>query len=488
MRWSRSPASRWSAAPPTTMPRAAEEMLAKLDVPYLAAQPVEFQTLEEWEESERGLHPDRDHHDGRHPRTRRRQRLAWSSAAAPMRRPGRARHARRMPSAPPCWPPAWPSWWRCASTPKHERKVAIVLFNFPPNAGAIGTAAFLAVFESLFNTLTAMKADGYDVEVPASVDELRDAHPQGQCRALRLGCQCHPPHPRRRACAARDLPARDRGPVGPGSRPPADRRLVASTCWASGSAMCWSASSPPSATRATRCGCCSRRASRRPMPSPPSTATCARISRADAVLHFGTHGALEFMPGKQSGLSAQCWPDRLIGDLPNFYLYAANNPSEGTIAKRRVGRHAGQLSDAAAGPGRPLPRPRRPQGLDRPLARAGADGGASATTSPCSSRRRPRPWTWPQAEPEWDDPEAKVHALQQQILELEYTLIPHGLHVVGQPMDAEARRETDRQRCRSRHRHRPRGDGPAAVGRPRDRRACSARSTAASSARWRAAT
>ena len=57
---------------------------------------------------------------------------------------------------------------------------------------------------------------------------------------------------------------------------------------------------------------------------------------ADAVLHFGTHGALEFMPGKQVGLSGGCWPDRLIGDLPNIYLYAANNPSEGTIAKRRA--------------------------------------------------------------------------------------------------------------------------------------------------------
>ena len=57
---------------------------------------------------------------------------------------------------------------------------------------------------------------------------------------------------------------------------------------------------------------------------------------AHAVLHFGTHGALEFMPGKQAGLSGECWPDRLIGDLPNFYLYAANNPSEGTIAKRRA--------------------------------------------------------------------------------------------------------------------------------------------------------
>ena len=44
------------------------------------------------------------------------------------------------------------------------------------------------------------------------------------------------------------------------------------------------------------------------------------------VLHFGTHGALEFMPGKQAGLSGECWPDRLIGDLPNFYLYAVEQP------------------------------------------------------------------------------------------------------------------------------------------------------------------
>ena len=43
---------------------------------------------------------------------------------------------------------------------------------------------------------------------------------------------------------------------------------------------------------------------------------------AHAVLHFGTHGALEFMPGKQTGLSAACWPERLIGADPAFYLRA----------------------------------------------------------------------------------------------------------------------------------------------------------------------
>ena len=44
---------------------------------------------------------------------------------------------------------------------------------------------------------------------------------------------------------------------------------------------------------------------------------------------------MEFMPGKQVGMSDECWPDRLIGELPNLYIYSVNNPSEGSIAKRR---------------------------------------------------------------------------------------------------------------------------------------------------------
>jgi magnesium chelatase subunit H len=60
-----------------------------------------------------------------------------------------------------------------------------------------------------------------------------------------------------------------------------------------------------------------------------------KIFRADAVVHTGTHGALEFMPGKQVGMSGGCWPDRLIGELPHVYIYSVNNPSEGSIARRR---------------------------------------------------------------------------------------------------------------------------------------------------------
>ncbi|HEY5443547.1 MAG TPA: cobaltochelatase subunit CobN, partial [Pyrinomonadaceae bacterium] len=60
-----------------------------------------------------------------------------------------------------------------------------------------------------------------------------------------------------------------------------------------------------------------------------------KVLKTDGIVHVGTHGALEFMPGKQIGLSGECWPDRLIDEVPNFYIYSVNNPSEGSIAKRR---------------------------------------------------------------------------------------------------------------------------------------------------------
>ena len=57
--------------------------------------------------------------------------------------------------------------------------------------------------------------------------------------------------------------------------------------------------------------------------------------RADALIHFGTHGSLEFTPRKQVALSSKDWPDRLIGALPHFYIYTIGNVGEGVIAKRR---------------------------------------------------------------------------------------------------------------------------------------------------------
>lgn len=56
---------------------------------------------------------------------------------------------------------------------------------------------------------------------------------------------------------------------------------------------------------------------------------------ADVLVHFGTHGSLEFTPKKQVALSSNDWPDRLVGALPHLYLYSIGNVGEGIIAKRR---------------------------------------------------------------------------------------------------------------------------------------------------------
>lgn len=57
--------------------------------------------------------------------------------------------------------------------------------------------------------------------------------------------------------------------------------------------------------------------------------------KADALVHFGTHGSLEFTPRKQVALCSNDWPDRLVGALPHFYIYSIGNVGEGVIAKRR---------------------------------------------------------------------------------------------------------------------------------------------------------
>jgi magnesium chelatase subunit H len=161
---------------------------------------------------------------------------------------------------------------------------------------------------------------------------------------------------------------------------------------------------------------------------------------AHAVLHFGTHGALEFMPGKQAGLSAACWPERLIGDLPNLYLYAANNPSEGTIAKRRAA--ATLISH-----------------LTPPVAHAGLYKGLIELKSSLDRWRSLPPdaveergklgeliqvqaaeLELAQPEPAWGQTAgSEIQRLTGAVLDLEYTLIPHGLHIIGEPLGVAAR-------------------------------------------------
>ncbi len=130
---------------------AASAMLARLDVPYLAAQAVEFQTLEQWEASARGLSPVEATMMVAIPEL--------DGATAPMVFGGRAAggtESRDMAVHPERAARLADRIARLVSLrarPRAERKVAVVLFNFPPNAGATGTAAFLSVWDSLHRVL-----------------------------------------------------------------------------------------------------------------------------------------------------------------------------------------------------------------------------------------------------------------------------------------------------------------------------------------------
>ncbi|MCX7841810.1 MAG: magnesium chelatase subunit H [Clostridia bacterium] len=57
--------------------------------------------------------------------------------------------------------------------------------------------------------------------------------------------------------------------------------------------------------------------------------------KADIIIHVGTHGTLEFLKGKECGMSGECFPDILVSDIPHAYIYYSGNPSEAMIAKRR---------------------------------------------------------------------------------------------------------------------------------------------------------
>lgn len=428
--------------------RAGEEILARLDVPYVAAQPSELQPLERWAASERGLLPVESTIMVAIPEL--------DGATGPIVFGGRSegsgapcegceRHCRFEPgpaarTMQPCPERAHRLAARVARlvelrrTPPAERRLAIVLFCFPPNAGAVGTAAYLGVFESLFNTLRALAAAGWRVEVPESVETLRQRILEGN--AVRFGTPANvytripvDTHVRRERYLG-EIEAQW-GPA-PGRQQSDGKSLfvlgerfgevfvgVQPAMGYEGDPMRLLFARGFAPTHAFAA----------------FYRWLAEDFGAHAVLHFGTHGALEFMPGKQIGLSARCWPDRLIGDLPNFYLYAANNPSEGLIAKRRAA--ATLLSH--------LTPPLAHAGLYRGLAelKASLDRFRALPELEYEERRRLAELIQAQAaavelapaEPSWPAEEVveRVGRLTEAILELEYTLIPHGLHVVGAP-------------------------------------------------------
>jgi len=431
---------------------AAAETLGKLDLPYLAAHPLEFQTLQAWGKGSQGLLPLEATMMVAIPEL--------DGATVPMVFGGRSegsgiactgcgRGCTFPPSEgtrvmQPCPERAGALADRTLKlialrqSDRQQRKVALVIFNFPPNAGAVGTAAYLSVFESVFNTLARLKAEGYAVDLPASADALRETILVGN--AARFGADANvaariatDDHVRREPHLA-EIEAQW-GPA-PG-RSLADGHGINVLGAQFGNVFV--GVQPPlgyegDPMRLLFDGTFS-----------PTHAFSAfyRWIREDfgahAALHFGTHGALEFMPGKQAGLSATSWPDRLIGDLPNFYLYASNNPSEGTIAKRRS--NATLISY--------LTPPIAQSGLYKGLLDLNATIERYRATQPDAVAERAMLALLIQeqaagvdlvaAEPTWVDHATEVATLAARVYELEQTLIPHGLHVVGRGCTAAER-------------------------------------------------
>jgi len=422
---------------------AAEKALAELDVPYIAAHPLEFQTLQKWGASVQGLLPLESTIMVAIPEL--------DGATMPMVFGGRSEGSgeactgcsrgcsfpvsmlsRQMVACPERAEALAAKTARMVAlrrATRAERRIAITLFNFPPNSGATGTAAFLSVWESLLNTMTAMKAAGYTVDVPESVDALREALLGGNSARYgsdanvfaRISADDHV----RREPYLKEIEAQW-GPA-PG-KVQSDSGHIQVMGQRFGNLFVGIAPGFGYEGDPMRLLFEGRFA--------PTHAFSAyyRWLREDfaahAVLHFGTHGALEFMPGKQVGLSGDCWPERLIGELPNFYLYAANNPSEGALAKRRSGATLITY----------LTPPVSQAGLYKGLTelKASLDRWRSTLPSESDERAKLEPLILEQAAA-IDLAESDISKLCDQIYEIEQTLIPHGLHVVGRGASASER-------------------------------------------------
>lgn len=268
-------------------------------------------------------------------------------------------------------------WINLRRTPVAERKIAIVLYGFPPGYGATGTAALLNVPRSLLKLLQALKEQGYTVgDLPDDAETLiewvRFADEEVRLRDRDLAS---PPLPRRGGLTPTPS-GKHSVPVNPpssnnGSSPSPTPALTTvkvpqlerwlgylltrriERCWQSLTdcgirtlgdeywlgglqlGNVWIGVQPPLGIS----GDPMRLMFERDMtPHPQYAAFYQWLQKgfgAQAVIHFGMHGTVEWLPGAPLGNTGYSWPDVLLGNLPNLYIYAANNPSESILAKRR---------------------------------------------------------------------------------------------------------------------------------------------------------
>ncbi|ASC69257.1 Magnesium chelatase ChlH subunit [Halomicronema hongdechloris C2206] len=229
------------------------------------------------------------------------------------------------------------AWIRLRRKPVAERKVAIILYDFPPGYGATGTAALLNVPDSLISLLQALKQAGYIVgDLPADGDTLL-----AQVKAADEAMPGQSPAPDTVSLRTletwlsyiqrRRMEKHWGDFTQTGIKTWGEEFLLGGVCLGN----VWIGVQPPLGIP----GDPMRLMFERDLTPHPQYAAfyhwLQRDFKADAVVHFGMHGTVEWLPGSPLGNTGYSWPDILMGQLPHLYVYAANNPSESILAKRR---------------------------------------------------------------------------------------------------------------------------------------------------------
>jgi cobaltochelatase CobN/magnesium chelatase subunit H len=227
--------------------------------------------------------------------------------------------------------------------PNSQKRIALVIYNYPPGESTLGAASFLDVFASAEAILRRLQAEGYHVTLPAEPIKdllLRRGLVHG---AQWTGRQVTARHATRVAAADyrrwyQQLPAEIRQQTeelfGP---PPGELMTDGEDILLAGVQLgnVLLAIQPSRGVHEDPAKIHHDKA------LPPHHQYIAfyryleEVFGADAVVHVGTHGTLEFMPGKEVALSEQCAPDALMGTMPHVYIYHVVNASEAMIAKRR---------------------------------------------------------------------------------------------------------------------------------------------------------
>ncbi|MGC1392674.1 MAG: magnesium chelatase subunit H, partial [Coleofasciculaceae cyanobacterium] len=416
------------------------ESLKRLNRPYMVALPLVFQTTQEWEDSDLGLHPIQvalqiaiPELDGAIEPIILSGRDAATGKAIALQDRIEAIAQRAL------------KWANLRRKPKLTKKVAITVFSFPPDKGNVGTAAYLDVFGSIYKVMEALAHNGYDVQgVPETAEQLmleviHDAQAQYSSPELNIAYKMSVPEYEALTPYSTRL-EENWGPP-PGNLNSDGQNLliygkqfgnvfigVQPTFGYEGDPMrlLFSRSASPHHGFAAY------------------YTYLEQIWQADAVLHFGTHGSLEFMPGKQMGMSGECYPDNLIGSTPNLYYYAANNPSEATIAKRRS--YAATISY--------LTPPAENAGLYKGLKELSEliasyqtlkDTGrgvpiVNTIMDKCRMVNLDKDITLPELDASGltnEERDTLVGQVYRRLMEIEARLLPCGLHVIGKPPTAE---------------------------------------------------